>query len=90
MSDSAPHKIRKTEAEWRDQLTPEQYRVTRKHGTERAFTGPNCRGEEKVRRLRAAYGADVKLAAAYGDTSGDTEMLAFAAEAGFRVFTARP
>ena len=55
-----------------------------------AFTGPNCRGEEKVRRLRAAYGDDLQLAAAYGDTSGDTEMLAFAAEAGFRVFTARP
>lgn len=32
-------KINRTEAEWRAQLTREQYRVTRKHGTERAFTG---------------------------------------------------
>lgn len=32
-------KIRKTETEWREQLTPEQYRITREHGTERAFTG---------------------------------------------------
>ena len=41
MSDiTKPGKITKTDAEWRDQLTPEQYRITRRHGTERAFTGP--------------------------------------------------
>jgi phosphatidylglycerophosphatase C len=55
-----------------------------------AFAGENCRGEEKVRRLRAAYGDDMTLAAAYGDTSGDTEMIAIAGEKGFRVFTGRP
>ncbi len=32
-------RIRKTEEEWRRELTPEQYRVTREQGTERAFTG---------------------------------------------------
>ena len=31
--------IEKTEAQWREQLTPEQYHVTRKAGTERAFSG---------------------------------------------------
>ncbi|CAN5190782.1 HAD-IB family hydrolase [soil metagenome] len=55
-----------------------------------AFAGPNCRGAEKVRRLKAAYGDDVTIAAAYGDTSGDTEMLAMAQTPGFRVFTGRP
>ena len=32
-------KIRKTDAEWRAQLTDEQYQVARRHGTERAFSG---------------------------------------------------
>jgi phosphatidylglycerophosphatase C len=51
-----------------------------------ALDGPNCRGAEKVRRLREAFGDDVALEAAYGDTSGDREMLALAEEKGFRVF----
>ena len=32
-------KVVRTEAEWQKQLTPRQFRVTRKHGTEIAFTG---------------------------------------------------
>ena len=34
-----PEKMHLTDAEWRAKLTPEQYRILREHGTERAFTG---------------------------------------------------
>lgn len=33
------NRIEKTDEEWQAQLTPEQYQVTRRHATERAFTG---------------------------------------------------
>jgi phosphatidylglycerophosphatase C len=55
-----------------------------------ALDGENCRGAEKVRRLRDAFGDDVRLEAAFGDTDGDKEMLALAEQAGYRVFEDAP
>ena len=54
------------------------------------FVGPNNRGPEKVVTLNARYGEGVRLRAAYGDTDGDTEMLAIAEEPYYRVFTDKP
>jgi phosphatidylglycerophosphatase C len=55
-----------------------------------AFATPNCRGPEKVTRLKAAFGPDLELKAAYGDTGGDKEMLAMAEAAGYQLFKGAP
>ncbi|KGD85850.1 MULTISPECIES: peptide-methionine (R)-S-oxide reductase MsrB [Rhizobium/Agrobacterium group] len=47
MSDVTTPKIQKSDVEWREQLSPEQYRILRQAGTERAFTGPFWNAKEK-------------------------------------------
>jgi phosphatidylglycerophosphatase C len=53
------------------------------------FDGENCRGEEKVRRILQCFGP-IRLSAAYGDTTGDVEMLAMADEPHMKLFKRRP
>jgi len=60
------------------------------HRVAGAFATPNCRGPEKIVRLKQAFGPDLKLKAAYGDTSGDREMIAIAEIKGFKVFHETP
>ena len=52
--------------------------------------GRNCRGAEKVKRLRDQFGDDIRLMAAYGDTDGDKDMLELAEQKFMRLFVADP
>jgi peptide-methionine (R)-S-oxide reductase len=49
-------RIEKTDAQWRKELTPEQYKVMREKGTERAFTGAYVDNHEKGMYKCAACG----------------------------------
>ncbi len=52
-------KVRKSEQEWKQILTPEQYHVCRQHGTERAFTGEYYDSKEKGVYRCAGCGAEL-------------------------------
>ncbi len=49
--------VQKSEEEWREQLTPEQYEVLRRKGTERAFTGKYTYSKDDGMYRCAACGA---------------------------------
>ncbi len=52
-------KVTKSEQEWREQLTPEQYEVLRRHGTERPFTGEYVNEKTPGMYACAACGTDL-------------------------------
>ena len=52
-------KIVKTAAQWKKELTPDQYRVLREKGTERAFTGAYWDNHAKGRYVCAACGLEL-------------------------------
>ncbi|MGA2469352.1 MAG: peptide-methionine (R)-S-oxide reductase MsrB [Solirubrobacteraceae bacterium] len=55
MSDEA----KKSDAEWRAQLTPEQYEILRQKGTEQAFTGELCETKDPGSYRCAGCGAEL-------------------------------
>lgn len=52
-------KVVKSEEEWKQQLTPEQYHILREHGTERAFTGKYWNSKEKGTYTCAGCGQEL-------------------------------
>jgi peptide-methionine (R)-S-oxide reductase len=59
MAESKPAKIEKTDAEWRAELTPEQYHIVREKGTEPAFSGSLYRNHENGIYQCVACGAEL-------------------------------
>jgi peptide-methionine (R)-S-oxide reductase len=56
MTDKPVSKVKKTNEEWAKELTPEQYYITRQHGTERPFTGPYLNEKRKGTYLCVSCG----------------------------------
>ena len=59
MPDTKPDRIEKSDADWRAELTPEQYRVLREKGTEPAFSGALYQNHDSGVYHCAACGAEL-------------------------------
>jgi len=58
------------DSDLRARLTPEQYRVTQEHGTERPFTGEHCHNTQPGMYLCVVCGKDLFSSAKYDSGSG--------------------
>ena len=56
MAEEKPERVEKSDAEWKASLSPEQYRILRQKGTERAFTGKYWNNHEPGIYVCAACG----------------------------------
>jgi peptide-methionine (R)-S-oxide reductase len=73
-------KLPKSDADWRKQLTPEQYHVTREHGTERAFSHPYW--QEKAAGMYKCVGCGAPLFSSDTKYDSGTGWPSFYAAAG--------
>ncbi len=81
----AEHPVQKSEQEWREQLTPEQYEILRKAGTEPPFTGEYVYNKESGDYRCAAcsavlFSADTKFDSGTGWPSFTEPAIAEAVE----------
>jgi len=75
-------KVVRSDAEWRDALTEEQFRITRQHGTERPFTGPYLDEKAQGTYLCVCCGAPLfDSVTKYNSGSGWPSFFAPAADA---------
>jgi len=80
-----PDKVIKSKSEWEEELTPEQYKVTRMKGTEPAFTGKYWNNHEKGVYRCACCGAELfRSESKYDSGSGWPSFFAPTSETNIR------